>query len=221
MRRLVAALFVCLAIDARAQTTDHGPTFYALEAEATRVITWFADSYAITERGAGPAPADAVVRSSLVGGARDRRLRGGGRGPPRDVAREARQGARRHRAGGGARSDTPRGPTRSCGNCGWTSGPARRAGATGAPELATPRRRVAHERRGRRAAGSGRTLDRGHRRGGHRHRVRRVDGGRLARCTRRGRRRAVAPPAARSPRGCSTQAAGSSGGCAGSRRSAC
>lgn len=52
MRRLVAALLVCLAVDARAQTTDHGSAFYALDAEATRVITWFEDSYAITERGA-------------------------------------------------------------------------------------------------------------------------------------------------------------------------
>jgi hypothetical protein len=50
MRRIVAALLVCLAPEAWAQTTDYGPTYYALDAEATRVITWFTDAYAITER---------------------------------------------------------------------------------------------------------------------------------------------------------------------------
>ena len=52
MRHLLAALLVCLAISANAQTVDFGATFHSLDAEATRVITWYADTYAITERGA-------------------------------------------------------------------------------------------------------------------------------------------------------------------------
>ena len=60
MRYPLAALFVCLAAAAQAQTTDHGPTFRALDDEATRVITWYGDVYAITERGP-----DAALRTRL------------------------------------------------------------------------------------------------------------------------------------------------------------
>jgi hypothetical protein len=51
MRRLLAAFVVCLAADAGAQTVDFGASFHELDAEATRVITWYGDVYAITERG--------------------------------------------------------------------------------------------------------------------------------------------------------------------------
>lgn len=52
MRRFLAALFVCLSASVQAQPTDYGPAFHALDDEAVRVITWYPDVYAITERAA-------------------------------------------------------------------------------------------------------------------------------------------------------------------------
>jgi hypothetical protein len=51
MRFPLAALFVCLAAVAQAQSPEFGVTFHQLDADATRAITWHADAYVITERG--------------------------------------------------------------------------------------------------------------------------------------------------------------------------
>ena len=53
MRRVFAdcSVYAMNAARASAQSADMGDTFHRLEQEATRVITWFADTYAVSERG--------------------------------------------------------------------------------------------------------------------------------------------------------------------------
>lgn len=63
MRRLAAVLLVCTALGplrADAQSADMGDTFHRLEREATRVTTWFADTFAVSERGT-----DGTLRTRL------------------------------------------------------------------------------------------------------------------------------------------------------------
>lgn len=57
---VAAAMSVAVGGHASAQTLDMGATFHETEHQATRVVTWFDDSYAVTERAA-----DGAIRTQL------------------------------------------------------------------------------------------------------------------------------------------------------------